>query len=531
MGRLTRNLAIAAVAACVAAVALAPGAAFAASKITLKSGAAAPSTVYAGHSYKLKVPGEMVKWSTSNRKVATVGVTTGKLVVRAPGKVAITAKAKKSGKKVATKTFKVLQRSTSVSASPDVIDLKAVGDTATITATKSPSTSTDVVRFIGSDKAVATVYANSGKLVAKGNGTCIVSVISKATKATSDNVKANKVCYVTVHVGPYLTAVEHDGVRVFAAVKNAPDGLNVSDFTLVNEETQMSYPIASVEQDGDQIALTTFSRLEEDRSFKLSYGEGSMSFTAAYPEVDAVKLTPGNVIAGIETPVKMKLVTAKGSVIAESDLSGSGLNGEYGTGYAASVKLASGSCSFNAAESAVYLPEVGDTAIVEVIRRTGKYDDAGQEIGVEKWKAIVTAREPNASETGLSEPALSVSCNDSGATATITAAFAKELQRNLKASDFVLRPKGGGDDIALSSASVFGKTRLNLTVASSALSDGRTYELCSVKEPFAKTLGEFSFAKYVYVAPTPDYGGELVPPDKGETQPEEHPREEGPLID
>ena len=75
-----------------------PASALAASKIVLKSGAAAPSTVYASHSYKLKVDGQSVKWYTSNKAVATIGQTTGKLKPVAPGTVKITAKSKSSGK-------------------------------------------------------------------------------------------------------------------------------------------------------------------------------------------------------------------------------------------------------------------------------------------------------------------------------------------------------------------------------------------------------------------------------------------------
>ena len=67
----------------------------AASKITLKSGAAAPSTMYAGHSYSLKVAGTAVKFYSSNKKVATIGLTTGKLKAIVPGTVKITAKSKK----------------------------------------------------------------------------------------------------------------------------------------------------------------------------------------------------------------------------------------------------------------------------------------------------------------------------------------------------------------------------------------------------------------------------------------------------
>ena len=70
----------------------------AASKITLKSGKAAPASVYAGHSYTLKVAGTAVKFYSSNKSVATIGLTTGKLKPVAPGTVKITAKSKKTGK-------------------------------------------------------------------------------------------------------------------------------------------------------------------------------------------------------------------------------------------------------------------------------------------------------------------------------------------------------------------------------------------------------------------------------------------------
>jgi len=94
---------------------------YAATKITLKSGAAAPSTIYAGHVYNLKVAGQSVKFYSSNKKVATIGITTGTLKPVAPGTVKITAKNAKTGKAVASKTFTVLKRATSVEADSEVI--------------------------------------------------------------------------------------------------------------------------------------------------------------------------------------------------------------------------------------------------------------------------------------------------------------------------------------------------------------------------------------------------------------------------
>ena len=85
-----------------------PAFASAASTIKLRGGTDAPLKIFAGHSYALSVSGRNVKWYTSNKSVATIGVTTGRLCPSAPGTVTITAKDRKTGETVATKTFKVL---------------------------------------------------------------------------------------------------------------------------------------------------------------------------------------------------------------------------------------------------------------------------------------------------------------------------------------------------------------------------------------------------------------------------------------
>ena len=82
-----------------------PAFASAASKITLRGGTDAPLKIFAGHSYALSVSGRNVKWYTSNKSVATIGVTTGRLCPSAPGTVTITAKDRKTGETVATKNL------------------------------------------------------------------------------------------------------------------------------------------------------------------------------------------------------------------------------------------------------------------------------------------------------------------------------------------------------------------------------------------------------------------------------------------
>ena len=74
----------------------------AAARITLKSGAAVPATIYTGHSYILTVNGKSytkaakknLKFYSSNKKVAVIHSTTGKLKPAKPGQVKISVKNK-----------------------------------------------------------------------------------------------------------------------------------------------------------------------------------------------------------------------------------------------------------------------------------------------------------------------------------------------------------------------------------------------------------------------------------------------------
>ena len=230
-----------------------PASALAASKIVLKSGAAAPSTVYASHSYTLKVDGQSVKWYTSNKAVATIGKTTGKLKPVAPGTVKITAKSKSSGKAIATKTFKVLLRATDISVSPSELTL-AVGETAELAATLTPSNSTDAIRFATDDRNIATVSLRDGTVTGKKVGETTITVYAKATLATANSSKYNKVAKVKVTVTeakpvptptPNLNGV-FGGLRASVST-TAP--------TMLNDGESISVDITPVDKAGNPMSM------------------------------------------------------------------------------------------------------------------------------------------------------------------------------------------------------------------------------------------------------------------------------------
>lgn len=289
----------------------------AASKITLKSGAAAPASVYTGHSYTLKVAGTAVKFYSSNKKVAKVGLTKGALKPVAPGTVKITAKSKKSGKVVATKSFKVLQRATAIKADSDLY-LTNVADTATIKATKTPAKSTDVVKFFSADKTIATVGMTSGKVTAKKEGKTIIKVYSLATKATSTKSKYNKVATVNVYVGAVLDTVAQTEVSVIKATFKSDVSAKkfaASDFTVTNNETSVVEAVKEVAVSGKDVKLTMYNVIKDGKAYTVKYGDSSAQFTATDGKVVKLDIVPKTAPVQTATEIKIQELDANGVIV------------------------------------------------------------------------------------------------------------------------------------------------------------------------------------------------------------------------
>ena len=120
-------------------------------------------------------------------------------------------------------------RSVSVDSESEICLLK--GDVLALKATVEPANSTDVIRFYSSDKDVATVGLTSGKITAKKQGVTTITVYAKATKATSNSSKNNKVCTVTVHVMERNVFPETAvcGIETEVCIRNGSTMIPVSD--------------------------------------------------------------------------------------------------------------------------------------------------------------------------------------------------------------------------------------------------------------------------------------------------------------
>lgn len=374
MNKLSKKMALALSLAVVTSTVAGPVApASAASKITLKSGAAAPSTIYASHSYNLQVKGVKVKFYSSNKKVATVGLTTGKLKAVAPGTVKVTAKNAKSGKAVASASFKVLQRAKSVAVDNAELYLNA-NDTATIKATKTPATSTDVVRFYSADKTIVKVGATSGKVTAVKNGKTTIKVYSKATKATSNSSKNNKVTTVNVFVGPCLDTVAQTKTnKLTLNFKTDMKDVKVSDISIINDTTKATVAVKEVKvdaTDAKKVTVETFGEMKDGKTYTVTFGDTSAQFTATDGVVAKLSVDPVVIPYETETEVKLLAMDANGIVVKEV-----GLDNKEDQ-YSFTVKTTSGYTTSNK----LYLSKKGDTAIANGTYHTYKYEN-GQEVG------------------------------------------------------------------------------------------------------------------------------------------------------
>ena len=351
-----------------------PDTAFAAnSKITLKSGEAAPSIIYAGHSYSLKVPGANVKFYTTDKKVATIGLTTGKLKPTAPGAVTIKAKSNKTGKEVARKTFTVRQRCTSVKASDIYLN---PGDSAYVKATLTPSTSTDVIRFYSNDKEIVTIGSTSGKARAYQKGETTIKVIAKASNSTSSSNKANKVTNINVYVGAYIDSAQQlETTRIKVDFKTDVTGydMKASDFSISNNKTKRTFTVKDISVSGNSVILTTNDKINDGGTYTVKYDKSSAQFTATDGRITDMEISPTVVPEKTQTEITVDLKDKDGVVVESYNTSNKPKYVDF------SISTSSGFVSF---DGKLYLNNLQSTATARAVYHTYNYekDESGKPV-------------------------------------------------------------------------------------------------------------------------------------------------------
>lgn len=367
-----------------------PDTAFAASsKITLKSGEAAPSIIYAGHSYSLKVPGANVKFYTTDKKVATIGLTTGKLKPTAPGAVTIKAKSKKTGKEVARKTFTVRQRCTSVKASDIYLN---PGDSAYVKAKLTPSTSTDEIRFYSNDKEIVTIGATSGKARAYKKGETTVSVIAKASKSTSNSSKANKTTNINVYVGAYIdTAQQSETTMIKVDFKTdvTDYDMKASDFSISNNKTKRNFTVKDISVSGNSVILTTNDKINDGGTYTVKYDKSSAQFTATDGRITGMEISPTVVPEKTLTEINVNLKDKNGVVVESYNTANKPKYVDF------SISTSSGFVNYN---GRLYLNNLQSTATARAVYHTYNFekDESGKPVEtgmVDTGNVTITASE------------------------------------------------------------------------------------------------------------------------------------------
>lgn len=375
-----------------------PSTAQAASRITLKNGAYAPTTVYTGHSYDLKVAGQKVKFYSGDKTVATIGLSTGILKAVAPGTVTITAKSVKSGKVVATKTFTVLARATSVAVNSTEVYLN-VNDTFPLKATLTPANSTDVVRFISQDKSIATVGLTAGKITAKKEGKTTIQVLAKATKATANSSINNIVATVDVYVGAYLDRVEQISTTKFLLTfKTGVKDIKASDITIINMTTKATVVVKNAEVDAanpKKVWVETFADVKDGKEYEVSYRSTSQCFAATDGKPASISVEPVWVEVNKPTPLYVVLRDENGIEIKR---------------YSREKDKEDDKISIidvsNINDGKVTLASQDDKAQVKAIYHTYKYEN-GKEVG-----ALETTVEIQAYDAGKTQSVVEYSISD-----------------------------------------------------------------------------------------------------------------------
>lgn len=178
-----------------------------------------------------KKAGYTVKFYSSNKAVATVGLTKGLVTARKAGTVTVKANFYKKGKLAGTKSLKL-----TVKKAPAAVSIKIdkpelmVGETAQMSANKK-----EYLYFYSADKTVLTVGKTGGKVTAKSGGTTRIAAVNRIT---------GKKKYINVTVLSDAPVATQSGASTIT-VKN---GVSMSDRTITLKRGTTEVKLA--EKDG-----------------------------------------------------------------------------------------------------------------------------------------------------------------------------------------------------------------------------------------------------------------------------------------
>lgn len=292
-----------------------------ATKVVKQGGGAAPAVLYVGdkgtdYGLSKTFKGNKYTWTISNSAIATINKS-GVVTAKAPGTVTVKVTARNAkGKWLAAFTHKVKVnlRATSVDIGADDFTL-VMGQEKDLNAVKTPAKSTDALKYVSDNTAVATVNAKTGVVKTVGVGEATITVLSKAVSTSADTSKYNKKDTVKVTVVDGIQSIKQTTptkLEVTFATDQSKK-LTSSDLTITDADgVKQIIKSLDFSADGKTATVGLYVELSDSVVYKVVYGTTDKTFTASKGEVASVVLEGKTVQYAKPTGIGVKLLDKNG---------------------------------------------------------------------------------------------------------------------------------------------------------------------------------------------------------------------------
>jgi uncharacterized protein YjdB len=211
---------------------------------------------------------DTIQWKSSNTSVATVN-SSGVVTSKAAGTATITVTC---GSKSATCAVTVTVACTSVSLDKTLLNFDRIGASHTLTVTKSPSNTTDSVRWSTSNASVATV--SNGVITTVGDGSCTITATCGSKSATCTIKVSSRVNYATMVLNPKRLNIPIGSSKSFTVTLNPTNTtIDVNSITVNASKDSISFTKQRVSQ--TELKITVTMHINDSAAVNLILGSQS----------------------------------------------------------------------------------------------------------------------------------------------------------------------------------------------------------------------------------------------------------------
>lgn len=339
-----------------------------------------------------KVKGSTYKWTTSNKKVATVaqnGLVTAVANGTATIKLAIKLPTGKTTTLSATVTVKTNATSVEITNLPEgALKVGTKHNFNRSYTTLTGKKTTDVTKFVitseNADK--ATINANGFFTATEPGEYTIKAIMAQSNLKMSQGTYTAESKEVKVNVAGItsVTQVDVDTVKATFGAPVAKEDISVYNLVSGNKIAQLVKAV-TLSEDKLTATIDLYLPLAGEKTYGVELKNvATKEFVAAtskVEDVDHIEIATSTAVAGKETEVKVKLFNKENIDITTSEL-------------LSNVTITSSALNsyYDDAARKITFYNVGDTAELTAVFHTYKYDNAtGEEIGISKTVKTIVA--------------------------------------------------------------------------------------------------------------------------------------------